>query len=177
MGYRNVYYDPLHSIIHIWSWDENGERTKFSTSYEPYLYIESENGTDARSIFNTPLKKIPFRNRKARNTYVEETPIKRLFYNLPVDQQYLLDTFKDEVDKPEFGNQPLKIYYLDIETYATDHFSTPEDATDPINLITIFDSKSQKIYTRGCKAYHNTDDDENYIKCKDEPDLLKIFFK
>jgi DNA polymerase elongation subunit (family B) len=177
MAYRNVYYDPLNSNIHLWTWDDNGERTKVITSYEPYLYIESENGTDGKSIFNTPLKKISFRNRKARNTYVEETPIKRLFYNLAVDQQYLLQTYKDDIHKSDFGSQPLKIFYIDIETYATTHFSTPEAATDPINLITIYDSLSEKFYTWGCKTYHTTEDNVVYFKCKNERDLLKSFVK
>lgn len=177
MAYRNVYYDPKNSNIHLWTWNENGERIKLITSYEPYLYIESENGTDARSIFNTPLKKLSFKNRKARQNYVDETPIKRLFYNLAVDQQFLLSTYKDEIEKPDFGSHPLKIFYIDIETYATTHFSTPEAATDPINLITIYDSLSEKYYTWGCKNYSTLDEDVIYIKCKDERDLLKSFVK
>jgi DNA polymerase elongation subunit (family B) len=177
MAYRNVYYDPKNSNIHLWAWDESGERTKFITSYEPYLYIESENGTDGRSIFNTPLKKLSFKNRKARQTYVDETPIKRLFYNIAVDQQFLLSTYKDEIDKPEFGSHPLKIFYIDIETYATTHFSTPEAATDPINLITVYDSLSERYYTWGCKNYSTMEEDVTYFKCKDERDLLKSFVK
>ena len=177
MAYRNVYYDPKNSNIHLWTWNENGERIKLITSYEPYLYIESENGTDARSIFNTPLKKLSFKNRKARQNYVDETPIKRLFYNIAVDQQFLLSTYKDEIEKPEFGSHPLKIFYIDIETYATTHFSTPEAATDPINLITIYDSLSEKYYTWGCKNYSTLEEDVVYIKCKDEKDLLKSFVK
>jgi DNA polymerase elongation subunit (family B) len=177
MAYRNVYYDPKNSNIHLWAWDENGERTKFITSYEPYLYIESENGTDGRSIFNTPLKKLSFKNRKARQTYVDETPIKRLFYNIAVDQQFLLQTYKDEIEKPDFGSHPLKIFYIDIETYATTHFSTPEAATDPINLITVYDSITEKYHTWGCKNYSTLEEDVIYYKCKDERDLLKSFVK
>ena len=71
----------------------------------------------------------------------------KLFYNINVEQQFLLDLFKNEVTKPDFGSHPLKIFYLDIETYATDHFATPEEASDPINLITIYDSIKQKYFT------------------------------
>ena len=86
-------------------------------------------------------------------------------------------TYKDEIEKPEFGSHPLKIFYIDIETYATTHFSTPEAATDPINLITIYDSLSEKYYTWGCKNYSTLEEDVVYIKCKDEKDLLKSFVK
>jgi DNA polymerase elongation subunit (family B) len=177
MAYRNVYYDPRNGAMHLWTWDNNGNRIKLVTSYEPYLYIESEHGTDATSVFKTALKKLSFKNQKSRKAYVDSTPITRLFYNLDIQQQFLLEMFKDEINKPGFGNQPLKIFYLDIETYATDHFSTPEAATDPINLITVYDSLTKKYYTWGCKNYSTTDEDVNYIKCKDERDLLKSFVR
>ena len=177
MAYRNVYYDNRKETIHLWTWDENGQRIKVVTSFEPFLYIESESGTDAKSIFSTPLKKLKFRNQFERSKFVENSPIKRLFFNLNVQQQFLLTTYKDEIDKPDFGSHPLKIFIIDIETYATDHFSTPEAATDPINLITVYDSLSEHYYTWGCKNYSTLDEDVTYIKCKNERDLLKSFVK
>jgi DNA polymerase elongation subunit (family B) len=177
MAYRNVYYDGKNGSMHLWTWNDAGERIQAVTSFEPFLYIESEHGTDAKSIFNTPLKKQSFKNQKARQAYVDSTPIKRLFYNLDVQQQFLLQTYKDEIDKPDFGSQPLKIFYIDIETYATDHFSTPEAATDPINLITIYDSIEEKYYTWGCKNYSTMEEDVTYFKCRDERDLLSSFVR
>ena len=177
MAYRNIFYDIKKSIVHLWTWNELGERTKVETSFEPYLFIENKDGSDAVSIFNTPLKRLKFNNQYERARYVKDTPLTRLFYNINVEQQFLLDTFKNEVDKPNFGNHPLKIFYLDIETYATDHFSTPEEASDPINLITIFDSLEQKYYTWGCKNYSTLEEDVTYFKCKNEQDLLRSFVK
>jgi DNA polymerase elongation subunit (family B) len=174
MAYRNVYYDYKNEEIHLWGWDATGNRQRFITGFRPYLYVESPNG-EAKSIFGTRLEKKEFKNHFDRKKFVE--PRKRVFYNLNVDQQFLLDTFKDEVDKPSYGSQPLKIFYLDIETYATDHFSTPEAATDPINLITVYDSLSSRYYTWGCKNYSTMDENVTYIKCKDERDLLQSFVK
>jgi hypothetical protein len=150
MAYRNVYYDHRAEAIHLWTWDDMGNRTKVLSSFEPFLYVETKDATDAKSIFNTPLKKMSFRNQKSRRDFVDRSTIKRLFYNLSVTQQFLLQSYKDSVDNPDFGCFPLKIFFLDIETYATDHFSTPEAATDPINLITIYDSIENKYYTWGC---------------------------
>lgn len=177
MAYRNVYYDLKKEVVHLFTWDNEGKRTKVLCSYEPYLYIESDNGCDGRSIFNTPLKKITFRNSIDRANFVKETPISRLFYNLSPDQQFLLDNFKNDVDKEDYGKQPLKIFYIDIETYATTHFSTPKDANDPINLITVYDSLSKKYHTFGCKNYATTNDDVIYTKCLTEKDLLSSFIK
>jgi DNA polymerase elongation subunit (family B) len=177
MAYRNIYYDGKNGEMHLWTWNKNGERIQTVTTFEPYLYIESEHGTDAKSIFNTPLKKLSFKNQKARQGYVDASPIKRLFYNLDVQQQFLLQVYKNEIDKPDFGSHPLKIFYIDIETYATDHFSTPEAASDPINLITIYDSLTERYYTWGCGNYSTLEEDVTYFKCKDERDLLSSFVR
>jgi DNA polymerase elongation subunit (family B) len=177
MAYRNVYYDAYKGKMHLWAWDQHGNRAKFITNYHPYLYIESPNSNDAKSIFNTNLKKMVFSNQKQRRDFVEGSTIKRIFYNLQIKQQFLLETYKDDIDKPDFGIHPLKIYTLDIETYATDHFASPEAATDPINLITIHDSLTNRFYTWGCKDYHTLEDDVTYFKCRNERDLLKSFMK
>jgi len=177
MAYRNIYYDIKKSEVHLWTWDKDGNRVKAITTYEPFLYIEDKDAADAKSIFGSNLKKIKFKGEFERLKYIKQSPIKRLFYNLKVDQQFLLSTFKDEIDKPGFGNQPLKIFYIDIETYATDHFSTPTDASDPINLITVYDSLSEKFHTWGCKNYSTLEEDVVYHKCTDEKDLLRSFVK
>lgn len=177
MAYRNVYYDPRKEVVHLFTWDKEGKRTKVECSYEPYLYLESQNGCDGKSIFNSALKKVSFRNSFDRNNFVKETPITRLFYNLSPDQQFLLDNFKNDVERDDYGKQPLKIFYIDIETYATTHFSTPQDANDPINLITVYDSLSEKFHTFGCKNYATTEDNVIYTKCIDEKDLLRSFIK
>lgn len=178
MSYRGIYYDNNNEVIHLFTWDKDGNRTKVLCSYEPYLYIESQNGCDGRSIFNSTLKKVKFNNQKARNKFVEETPIDRLFYNLGTDQQFLLDNFKNDVDKEDYGKQPLKIFYIDIETYSDGTgFSKASDADDPINLITIYDSLSEMFYTFGCKTYATLENNVRYTKCTSEKDLLIQFMK
>jgi DNA polymerase elongation subunit (family B) len=178
MAYRNVYYDNNNEVIHLFTWDKDGNRTKVLCSYEPYLYLESQNGCDGKSIFNSTLKKVKFNNQRARNKFVQETPITRLFYNLGTDQQFLLDNFKNDVDKEDYGKQPLKIFYIDIETYSDGTgFSKASDADDPINLITIYDSLSEMFYTFGCKTYATLEKNVRYIKCTSERDLLTQFIK
>jgi DNA polymerase elongation subunit (family B) len=176
MGYRNVYYDPRGEAIHLWTWDENGQRIKIVNSFEPYIYIESTNGTDGVSIFNTPLKKVKFRNQFERSKFLNETTIKRVFYNLNCEQQYLLDTYKNTSENSDFSKNKLKIFYFDIETYGKNGFASPKDATDPINLITVYDSIDEKYYTWGLKKdYISKNPDEIYIKCHNEESLLKKF--
>jgi DNA polymerase elongation subunit (family B) len=175
MGFRNVFYNNKTGSMHLWTWDEYGNRIELDQTVEPYFFIESNDANDGLSIFKTNLKKIKFENSYDRRQYLESSPIRKIFHNLPVEQQYLLDTYKTGIED-EF---PLKTFYLDIETYATDRkFSTPEDASDPINLITIYDSLSKKFYTWGLKySYYTKDDDVIYTKCDSEKELLVLFLK
>ena len=177
MAWRNVSYDSRNQSIHLWTWDSNGNRIKLETSYEPYLYIESAQGTDGISIFNTPLRKLKFKNQFERNKYVNDTPIKRLFHNISCEQEFLLSTFKDQVDSPDFGKSPLKIYFFDIETYSPKGFPEPEKAEDPINLITIYNTLDESFYTWGLKKYSPKEEKVNYFYCKNEVELLSKFIR
>lgn len=174
MAWRNIYYDNRNQLIHLWTWDDKGNRVKYETSYEPYLYVESSNGNDGVSIFNTPLKKKTFVSNFERTKFVNETPLK-IFHNLSCEQQFLLDTYKNEVGKLGFGTQPLKVFLFDIETYSKGAFPVPEKAADPINLITIYDTLASKYYTWGLKKYTSAEPDVTYYHCKSEYDLIKKF--
>jgi DNA polymerase elongation subunit (family B) len=175
MAYRNIAYDNNNCCIHLWTWDETGQRIKLETSYEPSLYVESASSTDAVSVFNTNLKKISFKNNYYRSKYVNETPIKRIFQNLSVDQDFLLNTYRDDLKSPDFGNHPLKIFFWDIETYSPDSFPDPKHAKDVINLITLYDTLSKKYYSWGLKEYTPTEDNVVYTHCKSEYYIIEKF--
>lgn len=178
--YRNIYYDYKKSVIHLWTWNEYGERVKVENSFEPFIYLEDKKKHDATSIFNTKLKKMSFPNNFRRRSFVKDSPNKRIFFNLNTEQQYLITTFKDLATKDEFTANPLRVYFLDIETYKSnelDAFSTAEEAKDMINVITIYDSLLQKYYTWGLKPYSTLDEDVTYVKCSNEKDLLSTFLK
>lgn len=178
MGYRNVYYNSQKRCIVLWTWNKEGKRIKIENSYEPYLYVESNiQEPDAISIFNTPLRKITFKSSYDRNKFVNETSTTRLFHNIGVEQQYLINTFKTEVDSPDFTQHPLKIWYIDIEVYAKDEFPTAEQAKYPINLITIYDSLDNKFYTWGLKDYKSKKSDRVYFSFKTEREMLNHFLQ
>jgi len=176
MSYRNVAYNPKGECMILYTWDNEGRRVSYDVSYNPYLYVESNNKPDATSIFNTPLKKRKFKNQYERSKFFKESNVKRLFENLSVNQQFLIDTFYKDYEKPEFIQNPLKVFMIDIETYSVDEFPVPETATHVINLITSHDSLTNKYHTFGLKKeYTPKNPDEVYIKCRDEQDLLLKF--
>lgn len=114
--YRNIYYSAREQCCHLFTWDENGNRIVKKEPFFPYFYIETNSDqVDGLSIFNTKLKKKTFKSAFERNKAAQDGAIKRIYHNVQVEQQFLIDTFKDEYDKPEFTRFPLKVCFLDIE--------------------------------------------------------------
>jgi DNA polymerase elongation subunit (family B) len=176
MSYRNVAYNPKEECMTLYTWDENGARISCDISFNPYLYVESNNKPDATSIFNTQLRKKVFRSQYERSKFVKESNVKRLFENLSVNQQFLIDNFYKDYEKPDFISNPLKVLMIDIETYSVDEFPVPETATHVINLITSHDSLTDRYHTFGLKKdYTPKNNNEVYIRCKDEHELILKF--
>ena len=174
-GYRSVWYDARNKSIHLWTWDAQGKRIEKIEPFNPYLYIETTTPGDAVSIFGTNLKKIIFPSQFERRRYVKDCGVKRLFFNIKAEQQFLLETYLGLNESLEFSERPLKVFFLDIETYSPYEFPVPEQAKHTINLLTIFDSLTKKHYTFGLKPYVSKQPDVVYFHCKNEVELLEKF--
>ncbi len=143
--YRNISYNPKERCINLFTWATDGKRIKVESSYRPYIYLETNGTHDAMSLFNTKLKKKVFNTQYERSKYLKESDAVRVFENLSIYQQFLVDMFYTEYEKPEFTQHPLKIFYLDIEVYSKDEgFPHPDQANAAVNVITIYDTLSQK---------------------------------
>jgi DNA polymerase elongation subunit (family B) len=161
--------------MRLFTWDSEGKRIAVDTTFEPYIYLETNNTPDCTSIFNTKLKKKKFRNQAERSRYLKDNKITRIFENLNIQQQYLIDSFWEESEKPEFNNNPIRVLFIDIETYSPDEFPKPEDPTHPINVITVYDTVRKHFVTWGLKAYHVKKEHTTYIHCRSEKELLSRF--
>jgi len=168
--WRNVYYDGRKECIHLWTWDKNGNRVKETHPYEPFLYVESPNGTDGVSIFNTKLRKISFNNQFERNKFVNDTAIRRLFYNLKCEQEFLISNYKDFTGN--INEFPLRNCFFDIETDCKDGFADPNIADKAILLITVYDTLKKEFVTWGTKPYKSKRENHTYHYHKTETDML-----
>lgn len=175
--YRNIVYNNRTRDITLWTWDENGDRVERRVPFKPYIHFEQKNGKDGTSIFKTPLRKREFETEFDRRKFVQNSGIKRIFNNLPAEQQFLIDTYGDIHDQIDFTENPLRIFYLDIEVFSPDEFPKAEDAKHPINLITIFDSLTDQYHSFGLHNYISQRKDVTYHKCATESDLLRGFMK
>jgi DNA polymerase elongation subunit (family B) len=173
--YRNVYYDQRNECVKLFTWDEDGKRITAETSYNPFLYVETKLKGTGTSLFNTPVKRRTFTNQYERRKFLSNSGITRVFENVNCDHQFLIEQFWQEHDKPEFTQHPLKIHYLDIETYSPGDFPHPESAKDAINVITIYDSIDKKFYTWGTKKLKKSIDNCDYVYCSTEALMLERF--
>lgn len=175
MSYRNAIYNGRENTVTLFTWDEDGNRIRYETTVEPYLYIEGNGNYE--SIFGTKLIKKKFNNQYGRYKFLKDSGIKRVFENIPLPQQFLVDTYWKTNEELEFNKHPIKTMFIDIETYSPDTFPDIINANHTVNVITIYDSLSDKFITWGLKEYNNTQDDVTYVKCEDEKDLFKAFIQ
>lgn len=176
--YRSASYNPFNESVFLRTWSEEGVRIETEIPFRPYLYLEKEGATDATSIFKTSLLKKQFKNSMERKRFVDSTANKRIFHNLAPEQQFLIEMYREQNNKPEFSKHPLKVFLLDIEVDTTvdSAFPTPEKAAVPINLITVYDTLTKTTHTWGLKQrYTPTLPDCIYHYCKDEEELILQF--
>ena len=176
--YRSATYNPFNKSVFLRTWTETGDRIDAEFDFRPFLYLEKEGSSDATSIFKTALLKKSFENSIERKRFVDNTSNNRIFHCLGPEQQFLIEMYKEQNNKPEFSQFPLKIFLLDIEvdTSSDSSFPTPERAAVPINLITVYDTLTKTTHTWGLKEnYTPTLPDCIYHRCKDEQELVLQF--
>lgn len=174
--YRSATYNPFNESVFLRTWAEDGQRIDTEIPFRPFLFLEKEGATDAKSIFKTSLLKKQFRNSIERRKFVDSTGNKRIFHNLGPEQQFLIELYKDQNSDPTFSKFPLKIFLLDIEVDARGEFPVPEKAAVPINLITVYDTLTKTTHTWGLeKAYKPTLPDCIYHRCANERELILQF--
>jgi len=161
--------------MNLYTWDDQGNRITVPSTYEPYIYLETNNAPDAMSIFNTKLKKKRFKNQSERSRFIKDNKIERVFDNFNVQQQFLIDTFWQDNEKDEFSKHPLKVYFIDIETYSPNAFPDINNPQDPINIITIYDTITERYTAWGTKPFTKANDKTTYIYCKTERELYSKF--
>ena len=143
--------------------------------------------TDETDIYGHFVATKWFKSKYERDTYVKEANGMKIVECLKPEQELLHFLFDGEVLKMDFNKQPVRMHYFDIETEISDQFEKPVDARNRINMMTIYDSQTEKFYTwslQKCTLDFNEDPICNYSKDKfvlfdnfndDETALLEHF--
>lgn len=174
--YRNAWWSNRDKCIYLQTWNDKGERITEKVPFSPYLYVESPRG-QYESIFGNMLVRKEFQTPFDRKLFLKNYGSNRVYENFDAPHQFLLDRFWEHCQKPEFSKHPLRILFYDIEVdpLPDGEFPVPEEAKAEINLITFYDSISQRYTIISKNEYHgnNLGDDTDYVKCADEKELLE----
>ena len=181
--YRNVAYKQQNgeSVVFHFTWDENGKRIVTEHTVRPYYYRETTSARSTHtSIYNTKLEKVSFDTQYDRNTSIrskggEDRGVIRVYENLRVEHQFLVDYYWKNWDNINPVEMPLKTWFLDIEVYSPDEFPEASKAAHPVNVITIYDTLKEKYFSWGYKEYTPKSSEHEYFCCTDERDMFKKF--
>jgi len=156
---------------------EDGVRKMKTVKYAPTLYIPTDEvGTGWRDLHNTPLEQVQFRSMWDAKNYIENNE-GEVYGNASFVYPYIGEEFTDT--PADFSD--VRVFSLDIETESEDGFSSPQDATERINLITVKDKKTQKRWTFGLHPFEGTPEHLEhperwvYYHCETEKNLLAKF--
>ena len=149
--YRNCYYDRKESKIHEFTWDEYGDRIEIIEDFTPFVFIETSAETKYKSVYGTNLEVMKFDKFYQKNNFVNKYN-GRIFYDISPEQQYLIKKYRKS-DQNKFTENDIRIFYLDIECPSPDKFPDPDHADYEIDVMTIYDSLTDKFIMWGKHAY------------------------
>lgn len=143
--------------------------------YQPTLYLLSKEPTQYKNLageYLRPVLQPSIRDsRKFLEQYRDIQDFKVFGNENPV-YQYIADEFSHKI---EFDMNSVKTYYLDIETTSEFGGVDVEAAREQILLITLMDYKTKKTITFGSRSFNKKLDNNTYIECANESEVLKKF--
>lgn len=160
--FRQIYYSSSKGKITEFHWDQEGNRITSESPFKPVCFVEVDYETKYKTNNGTYAEPKVFDNSYDRHKFIEREE-RKIFYNLPPEQQYAIQKYKD-VDQSKFMENPVRTFYLDIECPAENEFPKAADARYEIDLMTIYDSLTQTYHMWGKREW----DKSGVKECCDE---------
>lgn len=173
--FKNVFYNTRFSRIYLWE-QIKGENLYSEIDWIPYVFLPSTEG-EIKTIDGMSVQKVEFNSYSDYYQYQKENSIAYEDKVKP-EIQFLAERYHgipdDDMEVPK-----LCAYYLDIEIYMSKGFPKPGEANDPVVSIAIHNALKKTTTVFGLKEYNGKWKKEeflNYIQCRDEEHLLRMFF-
>jgi len=152
---------------------ENDRKISRRVDYHPSLFVSSKEPTEFTTIHGEYVSEIkPGNIKDARDFFnqYEDVGGMKIYGNNRFEYAFIADTYPDTID---WDMDSINIVNIDIEVGSENGFPEPETASEPITAITM--KMKDKFFVFGCGEFRNDRDDVQYIKCRDEIDLIKRF--
>lgn len=189
-GYRSACY--MTNVQHegqvvLLGFDLNGKPTTFVCPWKSALKYNVKYKTKEQDIYGRFVATKYFKTKYERDNYVSQAHGLSIVECLKPEQELLHFLFDKDVLDLGFNKQAARIHYFDIETEISEQFEKPSDARNRINMMTIYDTATEKFYTwslQKCTLNFNEEPICNYPKDKfvlfdsfhdDETALLEHF--
>lgn len=154
--YRNIIHKcnaetQWQSVIHIFTWDEQGNPIDYEEPYNPHLYYVPDGSETPCEEFTTvtgkPLVRKDFRNIFERKKWMERFPETKVYDYWKPEIAYLHDTYAKDCERDDFAKYPLKVYAFDIETTVGRTFPDAENPVEAITCLTVADTRTYESWT------------------------------
>ena len=173
--FKNVFYNNKQSVMHLWE-QINKEDIYTQIDWVPYVFVPFDGGK-IKTIDGINVKKKEF------NTYYDyynwqKNSISTMYENkVRPEIQFLAERYYDIKDD-DLSVPNLKVYYLDIEVNSAEKkFPSAKEANSPITIISIRDNKKKKTISFGIKPLTKKIEDNIFVYCETEEELILKFLK
>lgn len=151
--YKRVHYNSYLNKINLWEINEKGRTVHKEITPELKFYIEDKTKkSPIKDIYGNPVIQKTAKTQAEMRKY-KDTGILTCETDFSGTTKFLQEYYKDKELK--FDISQFQICCLDIETEISKDgsFSRPEDPKTPINLVTMYFSKSNRLVTLGLQEY------------------------
>lgn len=151
-GYRCVTYqtDPISKdgYMYCMMFDKLNEPFNFMYRYSCRLGYVVHTKSDAVDIYGRHIKYISFKSSYERSRWIKANiDMVTIVDCIAPEQDFLTRLFWSNTEEDDFNKQPLTIHFIDIETEITESFEYPSTARNRVNLITVYNSVTDKFHT------------------------------
>lgn len=166
-------------------YNDYGKRIEKREKFAPTLFVRTKDKTDYKALDGTPVKPVYFDTMREAKDFCKKYEDVENFEVYGMQNpiiQYINQRFPGE--HIQFEPSFISVATIDIEVASDDGFPEPDEAKKEITSIAIHNSKDNiwRLFGIGdydyTKSYMLKDRPENkiqYIKCRDEIDLIEKF--
>lgn len=167
-----MFADQQGSRIFHRYWDGEIRRIEVLDSFPIELFIEGRR-KDAKGLRGESLSRIEFTNIADAQEFIREYEnISPIHGQTSLIHQFLAQRYPDEI---EFDINRFVIAIIDIETKFENGFPSPDCADQEVTAITLKCFNDEKFVIWGTKPYKVKNENNEYILCESENDLLVKF--
>ena len=153
---------------------KDGKRTNSKIRYSPTLYASVEKQTPYKNLDGGYVTDLSFSTMKEAKEWVSSMKSQPhiVYGNTQYPYTYIADTYKGVID---WDLEKILIVTIDIEVQCENGFPVAELAEEELLSITMKNHQNKKIVVWGIGDFTIKNEVGQYVKCKDEVELLKRF--